>query len=438
MFFSSRSKKLRKQASHLVQLANKVINYRKDVLSEAALADIQRDAEALLGLVKTREIDTKQVEAGIKQLDKTLSPHGGTIYPVTFWGENIEMVLVAAILAIGVRSFFLQPFKIPTNSMYPTYAGMVGEVYVKGEDAPGPVADVFRFITLGAKHYSEEAPASGKVEIPIWTKRTTEGTVAMVAFETVDGRSFFVLPSQKRKYTFKIDGKPFTVTVPLNFGLDNVVTKTFFPGAKNITDAVVKYGHLMNGAGTILSKERFEKGEPVIDFDLLTGDMLFVDRFSYNFFEPEIGDPFVFRTDKIAGLVNQQGEPDDKYYIKRLVGIPGDTLEVKPPYLYRDGEPIEGADAFERNFQQEGLYAGYSYMGWMQPGVIEKIPEGYFYAMGDNSPESKDSRGWFDNPYAVTEKQTEDAPVNMVPEKEVVGKAVFIFYPFSSRWGIAE
>ncbi|MBQ7332699.1 MAG: S26 family signal peptidase, partial [Opitutales bacterium] len=50
-----------------------------------------------------------------------------------------------------------------------------------------------------------------------------------------------------------------------------------------------------------------------------------------------------------------------------------------------------------------------------------RVPEGFFYALGDNSANSYDSRGW-----------------GGVPADDIVGSALFILYPFSSRWGLAE
>ncbi len=444
--------KLRKKAKNLHALASKVVNYRRDLLSEAAIADIRSQQTALAALILDKSASSKALEEGMEKLDATLKPHGGSIYPVTFWSENIEMILVAAILAIGVRSFFLQPFKIPTNSMYPTYSGMIEQVYPDGEGSPSKPEQLFRFLTLGASHYQVDAPATGTVQVELFQRSNNNplAKMGLVAFELEEAQKFLIFPSKNRKYTFAIDGKSFSVSVPLDFNLDDIVAKLLFPGYESMRDVYVALPQsvriqMQQQPVVIDTKQRFEQGSPVMDFDILTGDMLFVDRFSYNFFQPEVGDPFVFRTDKIEGLRNQSGSWDEKYYIKRLVGLPGDQLELKPPFLYRNGAPIEGADAFEKNFAQEGLYDGYVYRGWMQEGIVETIPPGYFFAMGDNSDESYDSREWaYDadssNVYEASHdaKLLNDVPVNMVPEKEVVGKAVLIFYPFSSRWGLAE
>jgi len=160
------------------------------------------------------------------------------------------------------------------------------------------------------------------------------------------------------------------------------------------------------------------KGEKIISFDILTGDLLFVDRLSYNFIQPKIGSGFVFKTGNIPALKERVG---DRYFVKRLVGLPGDKLEVKAPVLWRNGQPIDGSASFGREARQEGLYPGYTNNGSLPAGEVLTIPEHSYFAMGDNSPDSYDSRGW-----------------GVVPEKDVVGRPLFIYYPLTTRWGPAH
>jgi signal peptidase I len=160
------------------------------------------------------------------------------------------------------------------------------------------------------------------------------------------------------------------------------------------------------------------KGETILSFDILTGDLLFVDRLSYNFVPPKVGSGFVFKTGNIPALKERVG---DRYFVKRLVGLPGDTLEVRPPVLWRNGNPIEGSPAFGRNARQEGLYPGYTNTGRLPAGETLTVEPHFYFAMGDNSPDSYDSRGW-----------------GFVPEKDVVGRPLFIYYPLTSRWGPAH
>ena len=148
-----------------------------------------------------------------------------------------------------------------------------------------------------------------------------------------------------------------------------------------------------------------------------------MDRITYNFLPPKVGQGFVFKTENINSpeMEDLQGQQIRQYYIKRLVGTPGDKLEVKAPVLWRNDQPISGADAFGFNARKEGKYPGYYAERQLAPGHIVNVPSHNYYAMGDNSPRSKDSRYW-----------------GYVPEKEVVGKPLFIYYPLTSRWGLAR
>ena len=119
------------------------------------------------------------------------------------------------------------------------------------------------------------------------------------------------------------------------------------------------------------------------------------------------------------------GQQLEQYYIKRLVGRPGDVLEVREPVLYRNGEPIEGSIAFAANARREGKYGGY--FNGPAPGTYlargEKItvPPRSYFAMGDNSGNSQDGRYW-----------------GYVPGKDVVGRPLFVYYPFTRHWGPAR
>ena len=160
-------------------------------------------------------------------------------------------------------------------------------------------------------------------------------------------------------------------------------------------------------------------GKPFLSFDVMTGDQLFVDRVSYHFFRPEVGQGFVFRTGNIPLIARDYG---DQYYIKRLVGRPGDVIEVKEPVLWRNGAPISGAKAFALNASREKKFRGYGYAPesqavLLQRGTMAKVPADKFLALGDNSGNSADGRYW-----------------GYVPAKDVVGKPLFIYFPFTARW----
>lgn len=136
MFGFFKSKK-QKRAKDLLGTAYKVYNYRCDVVAESDAKSLAASIEKLEGLIDDGKVGTEEYEKCADALEKLMRKCGGTIYPLSSWADYTDMIVVAGILAIGIRSFFLQPFKIPTNSMYPSFYGMTSVVY-NGNDATPP------------------------------------------------------------------------------------------------------------------------------------------------------------------------------------------------------------------------------------------------------------------------------------------------------------
>ena len=138
-----------------------------------------------------------------------------------------------------------------------------------------------------------------------------------------------------------------------------------------------------------------------------------------------MGQGFVFRTDHIPDIERNFG---DQYFVKRLIGVPGDSIEVREPMILRNGAPIAGSRAFELNAGRVSPYRGYfnathedSRYSILFPGDTITVPAHGYLALGDNSHDSFDGRFW-----------------GYVPEKDVVGRPLFIYYPFTKRWGTAR
>ena len=183
---------------------------------------------------------------------------------------------------------------------------------------------------------------------------------------------------------------------------------------------------------------------------LLVGDYLFVSKLSYGysrhslplslplipnrilFSEPERGDVAVFKL------------PTDNRtdYIKRIVGVPGDTIQVKAGILHINGEPVQrrevetfrdedrfGRPADVKQFV-ETLPNGREHrileISDDQPnddtGVF-RVPEGHYFAMGDNRDNSVDSRF---------------ARVGFIPRDNLVGRAEVIFYSTAATSDVWE
>lgn len=430
MFFSGKKtdKALRQNAERLLLAADKVLRYRGDLFDDAEQAQFD-DAVAALKSALSGTSSESELKEKTATLQNVLTALGGTIFPQKKIPEWVELIIVAAILAGGIRAFFIQPFKIPTNSMFPTYNGMTAEVCTGDESELGKWAErIFR----SASFYEVVAPESGEVLIPLRQDAGTQG-ISLLPPEKASGAGSVINPGSD-VYRLAVGNTLVPVAVPRDFSLSSVLLKTFFPESEKLAVPenlrwrdvfkTASLTRLPDGSPALRTGKFVKRGEKMLDFKVLGGDMVLVERVSYHFKNPELGDPFVFRTHNIPGLNNVE-----LYYIKRLAGKSGDTLRVEDGKLFRNGVPADFADAVIANNtpRPEDQYYGYlPTSGAPSPYSLPltqncRVPEGYFYALGDNSANSYDSRGW-----------------GGVPEDDVVGKALFILYPFSHRWGIAE
>lgn len=423
--------KMRENAANWLEMAEKVWHYRRDQLKGTEAADLKARTDELRQRMKERA-DAAKLKLSIESLEAVLRRTGGAIYPKTALVENVEFFLVAAIVILGIRTYFVQPFKIPTNSMWPTYYGMTGENLPPGTPVPNAFSRVFRLVAFGAQRREVIAPRDGEISALF----TRDGRMAGAQRS---GRNWLIFPATLSEYTFLVDGHPVTLRLPVDFhDFDRMVIETFFGNERAFAAELRRLqaaGKLeqtyirANEAGQMQPVVRVplgktaKAGEPILRFDLMTGDQLFVDRMSYHFVRPKVGQGFVFRTDNIRSesMRDAAGRPIESYYIKRLVGTPGDTLEIKSPVLYRNGQPITGAATFDANAQRLGKYAGYTNAHLLGTGDVVTVPARSYFAMGDNSGNSQDSRYW-----------------GFVPAKDVAGRPLFIYYPFTRRWGPAR
>lgn len=402
---------MRQNATNWLELAEKVEHYRRDVLSASDLRELQ-DQQCTVKQQLKSKANASDLKLSIERLEGTLRKSGGTLYPKRSSVEYVEFFLVAAIVILGIRAYFFQPFKIPTNSMWPSYSGMTGAVYPDEADEPGMIGQAFNFVTQMAQPRRVDAPVAGEVRVPVVRVNEKRN---YVPYRTVRGKKWFVVPTNLREYELYVDDEKVSVRVPADFDLERVLLDSYFDGVETFPLPA----SIPVGKGVLLpTGKQVEEGDRVLAFDILTGDWLFVDRISYHFVKPSIGDGFVFRTDNIPRLHAMMPGPNEQYYIKRLVGAPGDTLEIREPVLYRNGEPIEGSDAFAKNAERVEKYPGYRYEGDMGPGQTLTVPEGQYMAFGDNSASSLDGRYW-----------------GGVPEADVAGRPLIIYYPFTKRWG---
>ena len=140
---------MRDNAGNWLELGEKVYHFRRDVLAPAQVGELQSRMAELKAQVKERA-GPEKLKLGIERLEEVLRRTGGAIYPKTALVENVEFFLVAAIVILGIRTYFVQPFKIPTNSMWPTYNGMTPQVFKTPAEEPGIPAMAARLVAFGA------------------------------------------------------------------------------------------------------------------------------------------------------------------------------------------------------------------------------------------------------------------------------------------------
>lgn len=128
---------------------------------------------------------------------------------------------------------------------------------------------------------------------------------------------------------------------------------------------------------------------------LMEGDLILVDKAIYKKTELKRGDVIVFIFPQDA----------DKELVKRLVGLPGDSVEIKNNKVYINDKVLEGP-AFNRSYYNRGAFG--------LEGRKITVPKDSYYVLGDNSENSQDSRFF-----------------GYVPRKNLIGKAYKIYFPFS-------
>ena len=303
--------------------------------------------------------------------------------------EWLDIIVVAMAVAFGIRGLYVQPFKIPTGSMQPTLYG-IHFIEREGRSNPllGRVTPPLDYLLFTARRARLEVEAPGGRFHPESRRRTGNALFDSLSFRIGD-----------REYTL--------------------------PGAP---EKVLEYSNLELG-------RNYTGGEVLCDGYLSLGDHLFVDRMSHYLTGLRRGDVVVFSTEGIEVNGHQLSELSGYYYIKRLVGLPGDTLKIEDDQLWirPRGETEfrkvqELAPKLAKLYSGEGGYQGHS--NWMDgrpgpflglPGAEFTVPEDSYFMLGDNTRFSLDSRAW-----------------GVVPRRNIVGRAWLVFWPFSRRWGLAD
>ena len=200
----------------------------------------------------------------------------------------------------------------------------------------------------------------------------------------------------------------------------------------------IVYALLIAGVFRSLLFQPFNIPSASMESTLLTGDYLFVSKFSYGFSRASFPFEFIPFSGRIFSAQPERGDVvvfknrrDNNFdYIKRVIGLPGDRVQVKGGTLYLNGQAVPkvqtehyleyfGTRPHEVARYIETLPNGTSYsvldrfpIGEYDDTEIYSVPEGHYFMMGDNRDNSLDSR----------------ADVSFVAHESLVGKAQLIFF----------
>ena len=376
-----------RQASDLCSQALKLVKAQRDLITDENALTVQKKvAELQQALNQGRP--KAELETLMNALEHAASQNLKP-YPDAAIRENIEMFLTTTSVILAVFTFFVQHFAIPTGSMQPTLFGITRQNHAGDPNfqIPSIGRRVYERLAKGVSYYHLTAPRDGALE-------AVEPPKTLIPFV--------------RRQRIMIGGEWSTLW--------------FVP-----TD-LVDYAGLRPG-------QTYKQGDDVIKLKVTAGDHLFVDRLTYNFRPPTRGEIIIFASTGIPMLIQ------DTYYIKRLIGLEGEKVAVGDDRHVRiNGNRLDASTPhFENVYSFKGAPLADHYSGHVNQKVANQngglnlaplffdgnqeqiVGPGRFLVMGDNTMNSFDSRGWGD-----------------FPKVKVIGKAFFVFWPFTERvgWGV--
>lgn len=385
--------KWKKEAKFLIKGARKFVHYKRDLLPQDRIDEIGARIVDLSAALKKSDRDAS--EEASRQLRATCEQALPRQKPAGVIEENVEVIFVTLVVALGVRSYVVQPFRIPTGSMQPTLNGIIATVHPERDfEKPWLGQQALDWVLRSREWRQVLAPTDGRI---------------------VDVRDRSFLFFSRTQVVFD-DGATLMFPAPIN------ETMQAISGGDRIGDFRARSYH---------------KGDVIFQGTIDGGDLVLVDKISYHFRQPKRGEVFVFDTRGIAkriGMINHTDQQEATHYIKRLVGVPGDELRIDSPHLLVNGQ-VAQEPGIRHVFELNNLYArggkGYSYA--MSPlGDLVKPTDRLvladqatvgmreYAAMGDNSGNSLDSRYW-----------------GSVKEFNLVGPALFTLWPFTTgHWGL--
>ncbi len=383
-FFKIR--KARKELKELLHHARHVRHMHEDIADPELLAKLTATEELARAARKSGEVDVMETAGdALGQICLKMAPPRKQ----PKLRENVEVAFVAIAAAMAIRAYFFQPFKIPTGSMQPTLYGITIRQQEPDESTSFPTR-LYKFISKGEVFVQYDTPFDrfaknlfiGK---PYTTRSTASGTIKTESMQQGGVRLIYRDNFNPGKVTIFVGNTPHT-----------------------IPRALMQYCRF---------GEHIRAGDPLFKGAAKAGDYILVNRVKYNFVRPNRGDIVVFDARDVAR---------EAYYIKRMVGLPDETISLDPPYLLVNGEK-PGDTRFDKIFHNDN-YSGYIFAGsgTTPPPLITgpaesiRLRSDEYLFFGDNTQNSLDGRYF-----------------GAVKQSRLLGSAFFVGLPFD-RAGFAE
>ena len=372
-------RRYRKYVKHLLHEAHHARHMREDICDPDSLQQL-KDAESDLRSA-WKQRDVEKIEQAADRIGESI----GRVFPPRKWPkirENVEILAVALAVAMGFRTYIIQPFKIPTGSMQPTLYGITVKPQEKRSLMDVPPLNFVRFILFGERYFELKARSAGPV---------------------------------------RLRGQAVAEYIENEIKTGQIVGRTGLPGTVSVFDigGVLHLIHPDMNARVVPGQE-VVPGQVLASGVVKYGDHIFVDKIRWNFARPKRGDVIVFSTDHI----DYKNIRPNSFYIKRLVGLPGERVSIDPPHLVVDGRKIEEPYPFKRLLTEPG-YVGYNLARagaeLANPWDVIDVGNEEFLPFGDNTDQSLDGRYF-----------------GPVTRQSLVGPAFFVYWPFTKRWGIVR
>ncbi len=459
---------------------NKHLLAQRDLLKPKATEALQESLDQLQTEFKGRIIRTKNATALKEARENLFKTASETLHlPDSAGRDLVETFLLVATLVLAFRTFFFQPFKIPTGSMQPTLYGITAsDLSEKNSDTLQGQAEQGTFVTDGnfftpddqgriiqfstgqndARIQKVISPHEVKIDTgepiprqPFNIKPIAPPSWGSKLIDKLRGYSYHSLKAEG-DWTLRMVHPPkqvFPLISKQTFEFINSQGKQI---TKNIWFPPVRAGEpFLSHTSPYISKTTSKKGEYVFNLRVKTGDHLFVNRMTYNFRKPKRGDIAIFTISQDSIPSRSASAPiAETFYIKRLVCVGGDTvtlghdrqLNVRNKGLFGDDQVRRIDSTYEgfsklyshpkvivqkgdqhifeaEQFAQDSIYSGHTPIGLLNYDNQISVNPGHYLMFGDNTVNSRDSREWGE-----------------LPQENVIGHSSFVYWPpLSPRFG---